>query len=147
MRLTISMLASLALLAGCTTVPLPPKPMLSDSEREAVCALTSDIDWGPFGNVEWEEDRERIAILSAWANPAEFKPLPGQLRCGSDYRRLHASDGETPFDRFWLADDGRRAIVAGGFLGGPQLGWGGECHYTREEAGWQRIGCVMTYQI
>lgn len=141
----LAIIASILLQVGCATTSA--SPALSEPELEVACALARDIEWGPFGNVEWEEDSETIAALERWAAEAEFWVLPATIGCADGRLRLHGKDPNVPFRDFWLADDGRRAAISGGFFGGQLLGGGGTCYYEREGPGWRRVGCVNTWSI
>jgi hypothetical protein len=144
-RTTGVAVAGTFLLSGCATTPqtLP----LSALEKAAICAIVPDIDWAPFGNVAWEEDRDKIEHLERWATQFEFKPLPAAMRCADGRLRLHGKDPNVPFAQFWSAPDGRRAAITGGFFGGQLLGGGGTCYYEREAQSWRRVGCVNTWSI
>jgi hypothetical protein len=137
--------AALSFLSACATTEH--SPPLSEMEKAAICALARDIDWAPFGNVAWEEDRDSIERLQSWATESEFKPLPATVKCADGRLRLHGKDPNVPFAEFWSAADGRRAAITGGFFGGQLLGGGGTCYYERDAQGWRRAGCVHTWSI
>ncbi|MBO9582406.1 MAG: hypothetical protein J7498_16080 [Sphingobium sp.] len=132
-------------LESCATHPLPPP--LSAAATTALCAVSRHLQWGPFGTVAFEEDRSKMAALKKWDDDADLQPLPSSLTCPDGRRRLHKPGEGIPFSAFGLSKDGRRAIISGGWFGGPQLGGGGNCYYELRDGQWQQIGCIETYSI
>lgn len=132
-------------LPSCATTPSVVE--LQSVEREAVCAMADDIRWGPFGNVEWEEDTSKADMLTAWVKPREFQALPTSLRCATGSKRLHGRKDGTPFDSFWVSDDRDYAAISGGWIAGELTGGGGICYYNRTHDGWRRKGCVETWAV
>ena len=114
MILRLLFFVGVGLLSGCVTAPS--SLALSPFEIEAICEMTADVEWQPFGTVSWEEDPKRMAELNAIAGDDEFKALPAQVRCPSGRVTLHHSNG-IPFDKFWISSDARQAAISGGLLG------------------------------
>lgn len=142
--LRLLFMTGVGLLSGCATSPL--SPAISPIEIEAICAMTADVEWQPFGTVSWEEDPKRMADLNAIAGDDEFKALPAQVRCPRGRVTLHHSNG-IPFDKFWISSDARQAAISGGWLGGELLGGGGVCYFSRIESKWVRQGCLSTWSV
>lgn len=132
------------LLSGCVTAP--PSEALSPIEFEAICEMTADIEWQPFGTVSWEEDPKRMAALNAISSDDEFETLPARVRCPRGRVTLHRSNG-IPFDKFWISSDARQAAISGGWFGGELLGGGGVCYFSKAESKWVRQGCLSTWAV
>ena len=143
-RLRLLFYASVGVLSGCVTAPS--SLGLSLTETEAICGMTADVEWQPFGTVSWEEDPKRIADLSAIARDEEFAELPTQVRCATGQVTLRHSEG-IPFDRFWISSDGRQAAISGGWLAGELSGGGGVCYFAKIEGKWIRQGCISTWAV
>jgi len=141
---TLAAVGLVALIAGCVTTPS--STALSTTQTEAVCAMAKDVVWHPFGTVTWEDSPQETARLLAIAPEEQLSQLPRRIRCEGSKITLNNSDG-IPFDKFWVSQDGTRAAISGGWLGGELLGGGGICYFSKPHSKWIRQGCVTTWAI
>ncbi|WP_156800052.1 hypothetical protein [Novosphingobium resinovorum] len=140
----IAILPALAL-AGCVTTT--PKVIVDEGARDAICKLSADIQWTPFGNVQWAEDINERNRLNSMVDRSQFSALPSTIICPDGVRHLHKSRNRVPFGEFWIAKDHSHAAITGGFIGGELLGGGGTCYYQRIDNKWVREGCVNEWSI
>ena len=137
----------LLIIAQVENAAATPRPELNEITRAAICALSADVHWHPFGNVQPVEDRTERERLTNSASPSEFFALPPKITCPSGRRSLHKRGKSLPFSAFWIAKDQNRAAISVGFVGGELLGSGGTCYYKRSGSGWKREGCVEEWAI
>lgn len=141
---TLASVGLVALIAGCATTPS--STALSTAQTEAVCAMANDVVWHPFGTVSWEDSPQKAATLLAIAPEEQFSQLPRRIRCEGRKITLNNSNG-TPFDTYWVSQDGMQAAISGGWHGGELLGGGGICYFSKTHSMWIRQGCVATWAI